>query len=192
LLKFPGLYRVQPDGSIRVKLGDTYKRQVQIAIPLRLMDGDTRTLSVRSSREATIAGQYANAVKKVLARKADPAILEQFKGVTVGGHRLLTDVAALRRVADAGLIRIDQFGSGQELRGGELWIPATVPSAKRNIRCGWLRPIPFAQYAARQMSTAWYFPKATTSQGNNATHRFKPQSAPLVISKRIFLMAPMA
>jgi hypothetical protein len=120
LLKFPGLYRVQPDGSIRVKLGDTYKRQVQIAIPLRLMDGDTRTLSVRSSREATIAGQYANAVKKVLARKADPAILEQFKGVTVGGHRLLTDVAALRRVADAGLIRIDQFGSGQELRGGEL------------------------------------------------------------------------
>ena len=114
-----GLYRVQPDGSIRVTRGDTYRRQVQIVIPLRLIDGDTRTLFVRSSHQATIAGRYANLVKKILEKKADPATLKQFEGVKVGGHELLTDVAALRRVADAGLIRIDQFGSGQELGGGE-------------------------------------------------------------------------
>lgn len=119
LLKFPGLYTLRPDGSIRIKQGDRYKRQVPILIPLKYREGDTRTIYVYSSREASIAGQYMNAVRKFLAGKAGPQILREFTDVTVGGYKLLTNAAAIKRMALAGKIRIDQFGSGQELRGDQ-------------------------------------------------------------------------
>lgn len=53
-LKFPQLYRRQPDGALRVTKGDTYKRHVNIYIPLRFRDGDVRTVAVHSYREAGV------------------------------------------------------------------------------------------------------------------------------------------
>jgi hypothetical protein len=109
-LKFPQLYRRQPDGTLRVTNGDTYKRHVKIYIPLRFRDGDVRTVAVHSYKEAAFASRFVETVEKVRRGKLPPAALKEFDDVRFGRekYRPLTDFTAIKRLADAG-IRIDEF-----------------------------------------------------------------------------------
>lgn len=113
----PGLFYQAPGGEWRFKRGDTYKRRVSILISLRFQDGDSRTVIVYSYREASIASRYAQAVRLFREHKAGAEILQQFEGLEVARHRLLTDPAAIRRMAAAGEIRLDVFESGKDIRG---------------------------------------------------------------------------
>lgn len=112
-----GLFHQAPSGEWLFKSGDTYKRRVSILIPLRFQDGDSRSVIVYSYREASIASRYALAVRLFREHKAGAEVLQQFEGLEVAGHRLLTDPAAIRRMAAAGEIRLDVFESGKEIRG---------------------------------------------------------------------------
>jgi hypothetical protein len=109
-LKFPGLYRRRLDGTIQVAKGDTYKRDVKIYVPLRYRDGDVRSVTVHSYKEAAFASRYDQTVNKVLRGKLPPSALKEFEGVAFGKEKqpVLTDWQRIKRLAEAG-IRIDEF-----------------------------------------------------------------------------------
>ncbi len=110
LLKFPGLYRRRADGTIQVTKGDTYKRRVNIYIPLRYREGDVRAVTVYSYKESQLGSQYLATVEKVRRGKLPRSALKQFEGITFGRekHPVLTDFTAIKRLAEAG-IRIEEF-----------------------------------------------------------------------------------
>lgn len=105
--RFPQLLkRTKPGQPLQVTKNDSYSRTVNIYIPLRLRDGDVRTVKVRGYKEAQRGSHYATTVRKVLAGKLPPSALDEFKGVTLGKEKytLLTDFNKLKRLADAGII----------------------------------------------------------------------------------------
>ena len=86
------------------------RRTHTIRIPA--VDG-MRSIAVRSSRDASLVGEYWNAVHRHVAR-GDSAALEQFENVritTVTGERvsLLTDVNTLDRLAAAGVLSFESI-----------------------------------------------------------------------------------
>lgn len=111
--RFPQLLkRTTPGQPLQVTKNDSYSRSVNIYIPLRLRDGDVRTVKVRGYKEAQLGSNYATTVRRVLAGKLPPSALDEFKGVTLGKDRypLLTDFNRLKRLTDAG-ITIPEFYS---------------------------------------------------------------------------------
>src|SRR5262249_49750862 len=105
--RFPQLLkRAKPGQPLQVTKNDSYSRSVNILIPLRLRDGDVRTIKVRGYKEAQLASSYGTTVRRVLRGKLPPSALDQFKGVTVGKEKypLLTDFNKLKRLTDAGII----------------------------------------------------------------------------------------
>jgi hypothetical protein len=109
--RFPQLLkRTKPGQPLQVTNNDSYSRTVNIFIPLRLRDGDVRTIKVRGYKEAQQASSYGTTVRRVLGRKLPPSALDEFKGLTVGKEKypLLTDFNKLKRLTDAG-ITIPEF-----------------------------------------------------------------------------------
>jgi hypothetical protein len=113
--RFPQLLkRTQPGRPLQVTKNDTYSRTVNILIPLRLHDGDVRTVKVRGYKEAQLASSYATTVQRVLQGKLPPSALDEFRGVSLGREKqpLLTDYAAIKRLADAGITVVEFYGKG--------------------------------------------------------------------------------
>jgi hypothetical protein len=111
--RFPQLLkRTKPGQALQVTKNDSYSRTVNILIPLRLRDGDVRTVTVRSYKEAQLGSKYATTIAKVHANKLPPSALDQFKGVTLGKEEypLLTDFNKIKRLADAGISVVEYYG----------------------------------------------------------------------------------
>jgi hypothetical protein len=109
--RFPQLLkRTKPGQPLQFTKNDSYSRSVNIFIPLRLRDGDVRTIKVRGYKEAQLASSYGTTVGRVLRGKLPPSALDQFRGVTLGKEKypLLTDFNKLKRLTDAG-ITIPEF-----------------------------------------------------------------------------------
>ncbi|HEX5423904.1 MAG TPA: hypothetical protein VFW94_10170 [Candidatus Acidoferrales bacterium] len=93
-------------GKYRVKTFDRIPRSLNVVGPKGM-----QTLGVRSSRSASKISRYMNAVRNLIY-KNDPSGLAQFRGKSVAGLRLITNVAKLRELADAGLLALDQLYAG--------------------------------------------------------------------------------
>jgi len=104
------LKRTKPGQPLQVTKNDSYSRTVNIFIPLRLRDGDVRTIKVRGYKEAQLGSSYGTTVRKVLAGELPSSALDEFRGVTLGKEKypLLTDFNKLKRLTDAG-ITIPEF-----------------------------------------------------------------------------------
>src|SRR5437868_4400561 len=117
--RFPQLLkRTKPGQPLQVTSNDSYSRNVNILIPLRLHDGDVRTIKVRGYKEAQRTSRYGTIVGKVLKRKLPPSALDEFRGVTVGKEKypLLTDLNKIRRLADAGITIVEYCGNSGSAR----------------------------------------------------------------------------
>jgi hypothetical protein len=55
----------------------------------------------------------------ILGKDHDPSALQSFKGKRISGHPYLTDPDKVFRLADAGLIKTEELGSDQVVRGGK-------------------------------------------------------------------------
>jgi hypothetical protein len=113
--RFPQLLKRTKRGQpLQVSKNDSYSRSVNIFIPLRLRDGDVRTIKVRGYKEAQQASSYGTTVGRVLRQKLPPSALDKFKGVTVGKEKypLLTDFKKLKRLTDAGITIPEFYANG--------------------------------------------------------------------------------
>lgn len=111
--RFPQLLKRTKRGQpLQVSKNDSYSRTVNIFIPLRLRDGDVRTIKVRGYKEAQQASSYGTTVRRVLGGKLPPSALDQFTGVTFGKEKypLLTDFNKLKRLTDAGITIPEFYG----------------------------------------------------------------------------------
>lgn len=89
----------RPGRRIRVKAGDSYSALVQITIHAGPID-----VKARGSRQRELAGRHHSVWTKVLGNKLPPSALEQFRGVRVGGHELLSDPDRLFTLAHDGVL----------------------------------------------------------------------------------------
>jgi hypothetical protein len=113
--RFPQLLKRTKRGQpLQFTKNDSYSRSVNIFIPLRLRDGDVRTIKVRGYKEAQLPSSYGTTVGRVLSGKLPPSALDKFKGVTVGKEKypLLTDFNKLKRLTDAGITIPEFYAKG--------------------------------------------------------------------------------
>jgi len=68
-------------------------------------------LTVGTFRSASKIARYSNAVRNLIY-KNDPSGLAEFRGKKVAGYRFITNVAKLKQLAGAGLLRLDQLYAG--------------------------------------------------------------------------------
>lgn len=98
---------------LRVKAGDPYSALVEITTDSGQVDA-----KARGSRERQLAGRHRSVVTSVLGGKLPPSALEQFRGVRVGGHELISDPDRLFTLATAGaLSQLDALYVSPETRG---------------------------------------------------------------------------
>jgi hypothetical protein len=93
------LMQGRPGRRIRVKAGDPYSQLVGIITDSGLLDA-----KARGSRQRLLAGRHRSVVNKVLEGELPPNALDQFRGVQVGGHELLSDADRLFTLATAGVL----------------------------------------------------------------------------------------
>ncbi len=98
------LLQPKPGARLRAAKGDSFSAHVLVVTPLGLAP-----VKVRGSKQRTLAGQHLAAVKSFLAGKAPSSYLQQFEGVSVGGHPLITDVDLLSALAQSDNLRGDQL-----------------------------------------------------------------------------------
>jgi antitoxin (DNA-binding transcriptional repressor) of toxin-antitoxin stability system len=111
--RFPQLLRrIKRGQPLQVTKGDTYPRPVNVYIPLRLKDGDVRTVMVRGYKEAQLASRYLATIAKVAGNKLPPSVLDEFKGVTLGSEKqpLLADWKKIKRLIDFGITIPEFYG----------------------------------------------------------------------------------
>jgi len=89
----------RPGGRIRVKPSDRYAAKVEVLT----IDGQ-RVVTARGSRQRELAGRHRASFMRVLQGQESPAVLEQYRGKTVGGHELISDFALLSSFAQAGIV----------------------------------------------------------------------------------------
>ena len=65
-------------------------------------------IKVRGSKQATELGKYLSAVGEYL-RSGKTKGLEKFKGKRIGGQNLITDLATLRTLAQAGALQLEDI-----------------------------------------------------------------------------------
>jgi hypothetical protein len=68
----------------------------------------TTPVAVRGSSEASQLGRYMSSVGDYL-RTGNTEGLDEFKGKSIGGHRLITDPDALDSLAQAGSLQLDEI-----------------------------------------------------------------------------------
>lgn len=98
------LIQSKAGGRVRAAKGDSFSARVLVITPLGLAP-----VKVRGSKQRTLAGQHLAAVKVFLAGKAPESPLQQFAGLSVGGHPLITDVDLLSALAQSDNLRGDQL-----------------------------------------------------------------------------------
>jgi len=96
--KRKGTYRVKPFDRIPRALNVPYSKGMG-------------PLAVSSSRSASAVAKYLNAVR-ALIYKDDPSALAAFRGKKVAGYRFITNIAKLKKLADLGLLVLDQLYAG--------------------------------------------------------------------------------
>lgn len=94
------------EGKYRVKPFDRVPRALTVVGRKGM-----RPLAVRSSRSASKVARYLNAVR-TLIYKGDASALAPFRGKEIAGYRFITNVAQLKRLADAGLLGLDRLYAG--------------------------------------------------------------------------------
>jgi hypothetical protein len=110
----PGaLARRRRGGHVRVKASDRYSERVEI-----LVDLGPLVVTAHGSRERELAGRHRSVYFKVLRRELPASALEEFRGETVGGHKLLSDPDRLFTLATGGeLDQLDALYVSPETRG---------------------------------------------------------------------------
>src|SRR5437879_120627 len=98
------LVQDRPGGRIRVKAGDRYSARVEI-----LTDLGPVVVTAHGSRERELAGRHRATVIRVLRGDEPASALDQFRGKSVGGHPLITDINVLSEPARGGVL--DQLDS---------------------------------------------------------------------------------
>lgn len=93
-------------GMYRAKPSDRLPRPLSTVGPKGM-----RPLPVRSSKSASKVARYLNAVR-TLIYKGDASALVPFRGKKIAGYRFVTNVAQLKRLADAGLLGLDRLYAG--------------------------------------------------------------------------------
>lgn len=107
------LLQDRPGGRIRVKAGDPYSAPVEI-----VTDVGAVVVNARGSRQRELAGRHRAVWTKVLPGELPPRALEEFRGKTVGGHKLISDPNRLFILAEGGeLDQLDALYVGPETRG---------------------------------------------------------------------------
>lgn len=86
-------------GRIRVKAADPYTAPVEI-----LTESGTAIVSARGSRNRELAGQHRATWLKVLHGKEPPSALKKYRGMKIGGRKLLSDYDQLISFAKAGIM----------------------------------------------------------------------------------------
>jgi hypothetical protein len=79
------------------------QRQRQMLVPTTY---GADPVTIRGSEQASKLGRYMSAVGKYL-RTGDTDPLDEFAGVSIGGHRLITDPDTLSLLAEAGALQLD-------------------------------------------------------------------------------------
>jgi hypothetical protein len=98
------LVQDRPGGPIRAKAADPYSARVEIITS----DGPL-VVTARGSRERELAGRHRATVLRVLRNDEPASALDQFRGKSVGGHALITDIKDLSEPAHGGAL--DQLAS---------------------------------------------------------------------------------
>lgn len=98
------LLQDRPGGRIRVKAWDRYSAPVEI-----LTDMGPLVITARGSRQRELAGRHRATAMRVLRNEEPASALHQFRGKSVGGHPLVTDINALSEPAHGGVL--DQLDS---------------------------------------------------------------------------------
>lgn len=107
------LMQTGPGGRIRVKAGDPYSARVEI-----ITDSGRLDTNGRGSRQRRLAARHRAVALKVLQRELPPNTLEQFRGMRVGGHELISDGDRLFTLAAAGVLgQLDVLYVSPETRG---------------------------------------------------------------------------
>jgi hypothetical protein len=104
----PSAFRKRPNGRYVAKATDRLLRV--LAIP---SEKGLREIAVRDSRQASVIGEYWNAVEQYL-RRGDKSGIKRFKRIRVtdaSGRRvrLLTNLLELRRQGSAGVFRFESL-----------------------------------------------------------------------------------
>lgn len=73
----------------------------------------TTPVTIHGSTEASQLGRYMSAVGKYL-RTGDTDALDEFKGQSISGHRLITDPDTLSSLAQAGALQLEDIYAGPE------------------------------------------------------------------------------
>jgi hypothetical protein len=89
---------------IGVKAGDPYSAKVEI-----ITDFGPEVVKARGSRERERAGRHRVTVIRVLGGELQPSALDEFRGKTVGGKRLIVDFEHVANLGQAGVV--DQLGN---------------------------------------------------------------------------------
>jgi hypothetical protein len=89
-----------PGERIRVKASDHYSARVEI-----ITNSGRLVTTARGSRERDLAGAHRATAFRVLAGKLPVTALEQFRGKTVGGHKLVADFESLALLGRAGVLQ---------------------------------------------------------------------------------------
>jgi hypothetical protein len=100
-------------GRVRVRASDPYSERVEILTDLGPLD-----VTARGSRERELAGRHRSVYLKVLRGDLPASALDEFRGKTVGGHRLISDPDLLFTLAKGGeLEQLDTLYVSLETRG---------------------------------------------------------------------------
>ncbi len=91
------------NGTYRVKPFDRIPRVLNVAGSKGM-----RPLALPGSRPASMVSHYMIAVR-ALIYKNDPSGLARFRGKKIAGYRFVTNVALLKRLADAGLLGFERL-----------------------------------------------------------------------------------
>lgn len=88
-----------PGSRIRVTETDRYSAKVQI-----LIDDGAVTATAQGSRQRDLAGQHRATCIRVLRRLEPKSALEEYRGMKVGGHELVSNYEQLVLLAKAGVV----------------------------------------------------------------------------------------
>jgi hypothetical protein len=93
------LVQDRPGGPIRVRAADPYSARVEI-----ITNDGPLVVTARGSRERELAGRHRVTVIRVLRNEEPSSALHQFRGKSVGGHSLATDINVLLEPAHGGVL----------------------------------------------------------------------------------------
>jgi hypothetical protein len=86
-------------GHLRVRKSDRYAARVEI-----LTDDGLLEVTAHGSRERELAGRHRSVWGRVLRSELPPTALVEFRGKTIGGHELVSDLDRLTTLLKGGAL----------------------------------------------------------------------------------------